>query len=159
MGFPVSLLLCDAAGDRLGGTATAAIDAAVVGVGFPRRERRRRPSPAAHPLPGYLAPVLDDAVEDVFKYLCVASHAAIGSALGSQLLQGLHTVSWLPRNTKAGAALLLTVGVPLGQYSECNSWGDHLGDVAKHALFARDPSAAAASPGPAPPIQGHGVVS
>jgi len=62
----------------------------------------------------------------------------VGSVLGSQLLQGALPIPWLPPIATHAAAQLLRIGVPLRQYSDCNSWGDHLGDLVKFWVWGNE---------------------
>ena len=47
------------------------------------------------------------------------------------------------------AAKILTFGVPLKQYSECNSWGDKLGDLVKLKVWGSSSSSSSSSTGSA----------
>lgn len=127
--------ICDAAGDKLGDGAEIARDRVMKGFGLTPPARNTKPpgtTTAAAELQGYLAPILDDLIEDSFKGVCLGMHGVIGSALGTQLLQGSlgSWLPWLPLPAKTAAAAVLTYGTPLKQYTECNAWGDTFGDLA-----------------------------
>jgi len=127
--------ICDAAGDKLGDGAEIARDRVMIGFGLTPPARNTKPpgtTTAAAELQGYLAPILDDLIEDSFKGVCLGMHGVIGSALGTQLLQGSlgSWLPWLPLPAKTAAAAVLTYGTPLKQYTECNAWGDTFGDLA-----------------------------
>ena len=95
-----------------------------------------------------VARALDDVVEDVFTGSCLYAHALVGSFLKERYLSSLlgapETSATAPNSAWTGRlGTALALGVPASQYSQCNDYGDLLGDVLQtlihHAILPSSP--------------------
>jgi hypothetical protein len=145
----------DAAADWIGDTSEVAhrwIMLKVFGVNIATSPKMPKREPRS--IVGRLA---DDLVEDTFKGVCMLAHWRVGGLLAgavdvvdvpASVRHRLRSLSsdgkfmsasatlgnWLSRverGMRAGTRWIIALGHTFGSYSDCNAYGDHLGDVAQ----------------------------
>ena len=81
---------------------------------------------------GLVSQILDDLVEDVFKFGCIGSHVVVGRMLQSAVIvdAGRGTMPWV-RTARTAVGIVVGVGTPAKQYSSCDTYADQLGDWAQ----------------------------
>jgi len=129
LGMGVFYKPCDFVGDLFGDIANNAMDKVLLWLGFDiELEENSGIPPGNEPAP--VLHVIDDIVEDGFKFVCVWSYFQVGKLYGKNLLTVLLPYPGFEQvNLIIGDVIKL--GVPIKKYAMCNNYADFLGDLSQ----------------------------
>jgi hypothetical protein len=131
--YPTIDDISDNAGDRMHGVQNLLRTSLA---GYPKKKAQRYDDGPYNA--SFLVRVVDDLVEDTFKFGCVGSHVMIGNMLRTAVLAGdgddaaQFSGTW--RFARAVTGAIVGVGAPAKAYEACDQYADALGDWAQQRL-------------------------